>query len=48
MYTQGVFEVCQERGLLLAEIAEGVSLEDIRAATGAPFQVRSEFCLCYV
>ena len=27
MYTQGVFEVCQERGLLLAEIAEGVSLE---------------------
>ena len=36
---QGVFEVCVERGLVLAEIGEGVSLEEVRAATGASFQV---------
>ena len=35
---QGVFEVCVERGLVLVEIGEGVSLE-VRAATGASFQV---------
>ena len=33
-FTQGVFEVCEERGLTLVEIGE-----DIRAATGASFQV---------
>ena len=37
---QGVFEVCVERGLVLAEIGEGVSLEEVRAATGASFQVK--------
>ena len=36
---QGVFEVCVERGLVLAEIGEGVSLEEVRADTGASFQV---------
>ena len=36
---QGVFEVCVERGLVLAEIGESVSLEEVRAATGASFQV---------
>ena len=36
---QGVFEVCVERGLVLAGIGEGVSLEEVRAATGASFQV---------
>ena len=34
-----VFEVCVERGLVLAEIGEGVSLEEVRADTGASFQV---------
>ena len=37
--TQCVFEVSEERGLLLVEVAEGVSVEDVRAATGASFQV---------
>ena len=34
-FTQGVFEVCEERGLTLVEIGEGVGVDDIRAATGA-------------
>ena len=38
-FTQGVFEVCEERGLTLVEIGEGVGVGDIRAATGASFQV---------
>ena len=38
-FTQGVFEVCEEGGLTLVEIGEGVGVDDIRAATGASFQV---------
>ena len=36
--TQGVFEVCEET---LVEIGEGVGVDDIRAATGASFQVHN-------
>ena len=32
-FTQGVFEVCEERGLTLIEIGEGVGVDDIRADT---------------
>ena len=38
---QCVFEVGVESGLLLTEVAEGVSVEDVRAATGASFEVSS-------
>lgn len=38
-HTQGVFKVSKERDLQLVEIGEEVSLEDVRAATGASFQV---------
>ena len=31
--------VCKDRGLLLVEIGEGMSVDDVRAATGANFQV---------
>ena len=34
-----MFDVCRERGLVLVELADGVSLEDVRAATGTPFEV---------
>ena len=30
------------KGLMLVEIAEGVSLEDIRAATGCQFEVHTQ------
>ena len=40
-FTQGVFEVCEERGLTLIEIGEGVGVDDIRAATGTSFQVHN-------
>ena len=36
--------MCEERGLLLVEVGEGVSVEDIRAATGANFQVNTHTC----
>ena len=36
---QAVFEVDKVQGLLLTELYEGVSVDDIRAATGAPFKV---------
>ena len=42
---QGVFEVCKERGLLLVEIGEGVSVDDVRAATGGSFQVGTQYHL---
>lgn len=38
----GVFEVNHENGLLLSEIAEGVSIQDIKAATGCSFQVSDQ------
>lgn len=34
-----VFEVCEVNGLTLIEYAEGVSLEEIKAKTGASFKV---------
>ena len=37
---QGVFDVDAEKGLTLIELAEGVSLEDVRATTGCQFEVR--------
>ena len=36
---QGVFEVDFEKGLTLTEIGEGVSVEDIKAATKCNFKV---------
>ena len=36
---QGVFDVDAEKGLTLIELAEGVSLEDVRATTGCQFEV---------
>jgi len=35
----GVFDIDPKEGLSLIEIADGVSLEDIKASTGAPFKV---------
>ena len=40
-HSQAVFEVDHEKGLTLTEFAEGVSVEDIRAVTKAPFEVCS-------
>ena len=37
---QGVFTVDFEKGLTLAEVGEGVSVEDIKAATKCNFKVR--------
>lgn len=34
--------VCDEQGLLLIEHAEGVSVDDIKAKTGAPFRVSKD------
>ena len=36
---QGVFEVDFDNGLTLIEIADGVSVEDIKAATKCSFKV---------
>lgn len=38
----GVFDVDMKKGLTLIELADGVTLEDIRAATGCPFEVASD------
>ena len=35
--SQGVFDVHPQKGLTLTEIADGVSVESVRAATGASF-----------
>ena len=47
-----MFEVNHEKGLLLSEIADGVSVEDVKAATGCGFQVHvvfsSHYTLCVV
>ena len=37
---QGVFTVDFEKGLTLTEVGEGVSVEDIKAATKSNFKVR--------
>ena len=36
---QCVFEVDKDRGLRLTEISEGVSVDDVKASTGCPFEV---------
>ena len=36
---QAVFKVSKDKGLILTEFADGVSVGDIRATTGAPFEV---------
>ena len=41
---QAVFEVDEERGLTLVEVAEGVSTEDVTVATGCPFEVCPNMC----
>lgn len=38
----GVFDVDFEEGLMLVEIAEGVTVEDVRAVTEAPFRVAAD------
>ena len=35
----GVIDVCDNKGLCLVEIADGYSVEDVKAATGAPLAV---------
>jgi len=35
-----VFEVDSSTGLTLTEVAEGVAVEDVRAATGCEFKVK--------
>jgi 3-oxoacid CoA-transferase len=34
-----VFQVQKNKGMMLIEVAEGVSVEEIRKKTGAPFEV---------
>ncbi len=36
---KGVFDIDKEKGLKLMEISKGVSVDDVRAATGCSFQV---------
>lgn len=43
-YLQCVFDICNEKGLTLVELADGTSVDDITAATGSPFEV--ENCVC--
>jgi len=38
----GVFDVDPKKGLCLIEIADGISVEDVKAATGAPFVVADD------
>ena len=39
---QGVFSVDKEEGLTLTEIADGIGVEDIIAATGCEFEVSED------
>ena len=39
MYLQGVFDISPDHGLILVEIADGLSVEDIKQVTGCTFQV---------
>ena len=36
-----MFDVDKDQGLCLIELFEGVSVEDVRAATGSSFHVRT-------
>ncbi len=40
-----VFNVSREEGLTLIEHAEGVSVEEIRSKTAAPFRVSDKLCV---
>lgn len=39
---KGVFEVDKRNGLTLIEIAEGVTLDNLRATTGCDFKVKQK------
>ena len=39
VFLQCVFEVDKDKGLRLTEISEGVSVDDVKASTGCPFEV---------
>mmetsp|Transcript_130384 Transcript_130384/g.194052 ORF Transcript_130384/g.194052 Transcript_130384/m.194052 type:complete len:131 (+) Transcript_130384:1110-1502(+) len=39
-----VFDVCPEKGLTLIEHAEGVTVEDIKSATQASFEISEFLC----
>ena len=41
-----MFDVDTEKGLTLIELADGVSLEDVRAVTGCQFEVCVCVCVC--
>lgn len=41
-----MFDVDGQKGLTLVEIADGVGLDSIRAATGCPFEVVHSSCSC--
>ena len=45
---QGVLEVDRERGLTLTEVAEGVSVEDVRTSTGCDFQVATTHSILHI
>ena len=46
--TQCVMDRVPGQGLEVVELAEGVSLEDLRSSTGAPFEVRrNALCVLY-
>ena len=39
MCWQGVFEINKDTGIVMTEIADGVSVEDVKAATGCDLKV---------
>ena len=41
-HTQAVFKVDYDQGLTLTELGDGVSIDDVRAATGCPFKVSDD------
>ena len=43
-----VFDVDREAGLKLVEIADGVNVDDLKAATGCPFEVHTCVVVCAV
>lgn len=45
IFAKGVFKVDWVRGLTLQEIAHGVTVDEIRAKTGAPFKVADDLKL---
>ncbi len=37
--SKGVFSITRGKGMTLVEIADGITVDEVRAATGAPFDV---------